>query len=114
MKGRVLIIDSDRAHSDALRDQLKSLGHEVVTESTSRLGLEVAETFLPSVIITDTSGDGRESFASLREIRARQPSTPIILAARGSSIETAVRASQDEGAYHYFEKPADPEQLGAV
>jgi DNA-binding NtrC family response regulator len=114
MKGRVLIIDSDRQHSDALREQLKSRGYEVLTESTNRSGLEVAETFLPSVIITEASAHGRSSFASLREIRVRHPHTPIILAAENSSVETAVRAIQEEGAYHYFEKPVDPEMLNPI
>src|SRR5205085_1928184 len=47
----------------------------------------------------------------LRALRTQQPHTPIILTARNSSIETALQAIQDEGAYHYFEKPVDPEKF---
>ena len=114
MKGRVLIIDSDREFSGALRDQLKTLGHEVLAESGSSSAVEVAETFLPSVIIIDPLTSGRDSFGLLREIRASQPHTPIILAGRDSSVETAVRAIQEEGAYHYFDKPVDIERLRVV
>lgn len=114
MKGRVLIIDSDREYSDALRDQLRTLGYEVLAETNSHSGVELAETFSPSVIITDTLARGHDSFAFLREIRASQPHTPIILAATNSSVETAMRAIQEEGAYHYFDKPVDLDKLRVV
>src|SRR5207247_6659031 len=114
MTGRVLIIDSDREFSAALRDQLKALGHEVRAEPNNHSGIEVAESFSPSVIITDSRASGPDSLSRLRDIRANQPQTPIILAARPSSIETALRAVQEEGAYHYFEKPVDFEKLRVV
>jgi DNA-binding NtrC family response regulator len=113
MKGRVLIIDSDREYSHILRDELKVLGYEVLAEPNNSSGVKVAETFSPSVIITDTLTRGRDSFAALREIRASQPHTPVIIAGQGS-IETALRAIQEEGAYHYFDKPVDVEKLNVV
>jgi two-component system, NtrC family, response regulator HydG len=114
MKGRVLIIDSDREHSHVLRDKLKGLGYEVLAEPNNSSGVRVAETFAPSVIITDTMTRGHEAFEALREIRASQPHTPIIIAGEKSSIETALRAIQEEGAYHYFDKPVDVEKLTVV
>ena len=114
MKGRVLIIDSDREFSVSLREQLKSLGHEVHTEPDRLSGIEVAESFSPSVIITDSIAPGSDSLSALRELRASQPQTPIILAGKDNSIETALRAVQEEGAYHYFEKPVDFEKLRVV
>src|SRR5687768_4200419 len=111
MKGRVLIIDSDRNFSHALRDQLKTLGYEVLAEPNNASGIKVAETFSPSVIITDTIPTDGEAFAALREIRLNHPHTPIIVAGEASSVETALRAIQDEGAYHYFNKPVEIEKL---
>jgi len=114
MKGRVLIIDSDREHSATLHEQLKSAGYDVITESTSGAAVEISDTLFPSVIITDALAQGHTSSTSLKDIRARHPHTPIIVAANNSSIETAVRAIQEEGAYHYFEKPVDIEKLCVV
>jgi DNA-binding NtrC family response regulator len=114
MKGRVLIIDSDREDSEALRRELQDSGYEVLTESSSGSGVEVADTFAPIAIVIDPSANGADAFVLLKEIRARQPHTPIILTARNSSIETAMRAIQEEGAYHYFEKPVDPEKFLVV
>ena len=112
MKGRVLIIDGDHQHTASLGEELKSRGYEVRTE-----GSQVAENldaFAPTAIITDASAQGIDAFAVLRELRARQPHTPIILIAKDSSVEIAVRAIQEEGAYTYLEKPVDVEKLGVV
>lgn len=114
MKGRILIIDSDHDDSEALRQELQRSGYEVLTESSSRSGAAAAETFAPIAIVTDPFVNGADAFVLLKEIRARQPHTPIILTARNTSIENAMRSIQEEGAYHYFEKPVDPEKFLVV
>jgi DNA-binding NtrC family response regulator len=114
MKGRVLIIDRDNDYSQQLREQLRALGYEVLAEQNNVSGMKLAETFSPSVIIADPLPSGHEAFKALREIRTNQPHTPIILAGEKSSVETALRAIQEEGAYHYFDKPLDIEKLNVV
>src|SRR5258705_12839344 len=111
MKGRVLIIDNDREHSESLRLQLEGFGYDVRAASSGQAAIELAYTFAPTAIVTDPSADNFDPFALLRELRTQQPHTPIILTAtaRDSSVEKALRAIQEEGAYHYFEKPLDPE-----
>ncbi len=114
MKGRVLIIDNDLEHSDALRARIENFGYDVRTASNGSSAVELAQTFSPTAIVTDPSSDTFDPFALLRELRAQQPDTPIILTARNSSIQTALQAIQEEGAYHYFEKPVDPEKFLSV
>ena len=114
MEPRILIIDSDREYSEKLRKQLQGSGYEVRTGTGNDAGSETAEAFAPSVIITDALWPGGASSTSLAEIRTRHPNTPIIVAASDSSVETAVRAIQEQGAYHYFEKPLDAEKLQVV
>src|SRR5260370_31717810 len=77
-------------------------------------GFEDSDVFAPYVIITDALPPGGASLISLEEIRIRHPHTPIIVPANDSSIETAMRAIQEQGAYHYFEKPVDPGKLRVV
>src|SRR6266853_1430619 len=111
MKGRVLIIDGDREDSAALSSELRKAGYEVLTEPSSNSGVDTAEKFAPIAIVADPFANGIDPFVLLQELRARQPHTPIILTARNRSIETAMRAIQEEGAYHNFEKPVDPEKF---
>ena len=114
MKGRVLIIDNDREYSQSLRQALATLGYEVLAEPNNASGIQSAETFAPSVIITDTLARSADALKALRDLRASQPHTPVIIAGQQNSIETALRAIQEEGAYHYFEKPLDIEKLNVV
>jgi DNA-binding NtrC family response regulator len=114
MVPRILIIDSDRNYSQALSTDLRRIGYEVLVESAGDLGAEATEEYAPSAIITDALAPGGNSSISLEEIRGRHPNTPIIVAANDSSIETAVQAIQEQGAYHYFEKPIDAGKLRPV
>ncbi|HYX29524.1 MAG TPA: sigma-54 dependent transcriptional regulator [Pyrinomonadaceae bacterium] len=114
MKGRVLIIDNDRAHSDTLAESMKVADYDVRTTAPDHSAIEIAESFAPTAIVIDPSVDGFDSFSLLRELRIQQPHTPVILAASNSSVELALRAIQEEGAYHYFEKPVDPEKFLTV
>jgi len=114
MKGRVLIIDNDREHCDALSESMKAAEYEVRIAAPGPAAVEIAEAFAPNAIVIDPSTDGFDSFALLRELRIQQPHTPVILTASNSSVELAMRAIQEEGAYHYFEKPVDPEKFLTV
>jgi DNA-binding NtrC family response regulator len=114
MKGRVLIIDSDRESSEALSACVKASDYEVRTLLPGPSVIEIAESFAPTAVILDPSADGFDSFALLRELRVQQPHTPVILTAANSSVELALRAIQEEGAYHYFEKPVDTEKFLTV
>ena len=114
MKGRVLIIDSDRENSEALSDCMKASDYEVRSLPPGPSVVEIAESFAPTAIVIDPSADGYDPFALLRELRLLQPHTPVILTARNSSVELALRAIQEEGAYHYFEKPVETEKFLTV
>src|SRR3989440_10654725 len=114
MKGRVLIIDNDREHADILSKNLAGFGYEVRTELSSHSAVETADLFLPTAIVADPFADEFDPFGLLRELRLQQPHTPIILTARNTSIEIALRAIQEEGADHYFEKPVDAEKFVVV
>ncbi|HYW70911.1 MAG TPA: sigma-54 dependent transcriptional regulator [Pyrinomonadaceae bacterium] len=114
MKGRVLIIDNDREHCDLLSESMKAAGYEVRATVPEHSAVEVSEAFGPTAIVIDPAADGYDPFTLLRELRTQQPHTPVILTTRNSSVELALRAIQEEGAYHYFEKPLDLEKFLTV
>jgi two-component system nitrogen regulation response regulator GlnG len=63
-----------------------------------------------SALVTDvmlTDGDGIET---LGRVRALHPAMPIIILSAQNTLDTAVRAS-DTGAFEYFPKPFDIEEL---
>ncbi len=113
-KARVLIVDDEKAAGEGLRDLLAAEGYETVAEGDGLAGLRRVEEFLPSVVITDILMPRMDGFGLLKEIRSRYPETAVILLTGQGSVEMALRAIQEEGAYHYFEKPIDMKKLRLV
>jgi DNA-binding NtrC family response regulator len=103
-KGRVLIVDDERAAAEGLGDLLASWGYDTTVEADGLAGLQRAEEFRPLVVITDVLMPHLDGFGLLRELRARYPEMAVILLTGQGSVEMALRAIQEEGAYHYFEK----------
>jgi DNA-binding NtrC family response regulator len=110
-KGRVLVIDDEPLLREALCVMLNAQGFEAVAEEDATRALARVAEFHPSVIITEVKIEGMDSFGLLRELRSRHPEIAVILLTGEGSVEMALRAIQQEGAYHYFEKPFDGEKL---
>lgn len=68
----------------------------------------------PTVIIASSAAKSGTDFSLLHEIRALQPDTPLIWLTDAGSVEMALHVVQDEGAFHYFEKPVDSDKLRIV
>ncbi len=68
----------------------------------------------PAVIINSLSRSSSDGFAVLREVKAQQARIPVIIIAENGTIELAMRAIQEEGAYHFFEEPVEADKLRAV
>jgi DNA-binding NtrC family response regulator len=113
-KGRVLIVADDALAAESFSERLATWGYETVIEADSLTGLKRIEEFRPSVIITDVQLQGLDGFGLLREVRSQHSYIPVIMLAAQSSVEMAVRALQEEGAYHYFEKPVELDKLRIV
>lgn len=111
---RVLIIDSDRHSGEALKELIAAWGHDVLLEQDRSAGIALMGETRPSVIIAAAPPSPMEGFNLLREIRSVEPDTPVVVLTGDGSIEMAVHAIQEEGAYHYFEKPVDRDKLRIV
>lgn len=112
--GRVLIVDDEPTAANSLCELVAAWGHEAVSEPDGMAGLKRVEEFLPAVVITDVLMPRLDGFGLLRELRKRFPEIAVILLTGQGSVEMALRAIQQEGAYHYFEKPIDLHKLRMV
>jgi DNA-binding NtrC family response regulator len=113
-KGRVLVVDDELMVAAMLRDVLAEGGFEVAAETGGESALRRVAEFRPSVVVTDVLMPGLDGFGVLRELRANHPEVAVILLTAEGSVEHALRAVQDEGAFHYFVKPVDNERLCEV
>lgn len=111
---RILLLDSDAESGEALKKQIASWGYHVTLNLKGAASLELITKLDPDVIIEGGSPAAGEPFNVLRELQKQQTGIPVILLAERGSVELAVRAIQDEGAYHYFEKPVESDKLRVV
>jgi DNA-binding NtrC family response regulator len=109
---QILIIDPDSQSASALHGLIAGWGYQVFIEANGADVRQLLERS-PSVIL-ECGAPASDGFSLLRELRAQQADVPVIVITESGSIETAIQAIQEEGAYHYFEKPVDPHKLKIV
>ena len=114
---RVLIVDDEPAILTLLEYQVGKLGYQVVSAVDGDSALAALAEHQPDAVLLDVNLPGRDGIVVLDELRAADPSLPVImmtavyLGGRGvadgmSSVQTAVRA-MSHGAFDYVLKPAD-------
>jgi two-component system CheB/CheR fusion protein len=109
---RILIIDDNADASEALAMLLTNDGHRVETSLEGVLGISVAETFNPDVVLLDiglAGMDGYEVARRLRESRANR--NAMLVATTGYGLPADRRRSAEAGFDHHLTKPVDYEAL---
>ncbi|MCA1850777.1 MAG: response regulator, partial [Acidobacteria bacterium] len=110
-RGRILVVDDDPLLLDTLREILTAGGYDALAETDSSAAVARLFESRPDVVVTDVKMPGLDGFALLRLVHDRHPELPVILLTGAGSIEMALRAVREEGAYHFFEKPVDNARL---
>ncbi|MBK9706585.1 MAG: sigma-54-dependent Fis family transcriptional regulator [Acidobacteria bacterium] len=113
-KARILIVDDEEAARVGLSEIVTAWGYETRTAGDGLEAMEVAADFYPTAVITDVLMPRLNGFGLLARIHEEYPSTAVILLTGQGSIEDAVRAVKEEGAFYYFEKPINTRQLNMV
>ncbi|HEX8284543.1 MAG TPA: sigma-54 dependent transcriptional regulator [Pyrinomonadaceae bacterium] len=113
-KGRILIVDDEPVIAEALGELLEGWGYKTAMASDGVLALAAVEEFRPSVVVSDVYMPNLDGFGLLREMRGLHPETAVILLTGQGTVEMALRAIQEEGAFHYLEKPIDFAKLRLV
>jgi len=109
---RVLIVDDDPDILRLVSYNVGQAGFEVITASTGRKALEIAQKQHPDLIILDVMLPDVDGMEVCRTLRQQDPSRriPIImLTARGEEIDRVV--GFELGADDYVSKPFSPREL---
>ncbi|HLE62068.1 MAG TPA: sigma-54 dependent transcriptional regulator [Pyrinomonadaceae bacterium] len=110
---KILIIDADQESAAKLEELVSGWGYSPACEPNCAAALRTTIELEPEVIL-DCISSAPENFTLLRELRSQQLNVPVIVITDGGSIESAIQAIREEGAYHYFEKPVDANKLKIV
>ncbi len=110
---RVLIVDDEQGMRDFLSILLKKEGYAVAqSESADRASERIGKGEF-DLIISDISMPGKSGLEVLKQTKAANPDTPVILITAYASTESAIEALK-LGAYDYIIKPFDVEEMKAV
>jgi DNA-binding response OmpR family regulator len=107
--GRVLVVEDDAAIADVLRRALRQEGHEVRSAQDGVEALEVAEAFVPDLVILDLGLPKLDGVEVCRRLRAESDAPILILTAR-TDTEDRVEGL-DSGADDYLMKPFERKEL---
>lgn len=109
---RVLLIEDDRATSQAIELMLKSEGFNVYTTDLGEEGVDLGKLFDYDIILLDLNLPDMNGFDVLRTLRNARVSTPILILSGSADIDTKVRGF-GVGADDYVTKPFHKDELVA-
>ncbi|WP_242342143.1 sigma-54-dependent transcriptional regulator [Anaeromyxobacter terrae] len=108
---RLLLVDDDPPVLYALKELVRSLGHEPVLARSGKEALERLEGV--DAVVTDYAMPEMDGLALVQAIREQDEALPVVLLTAQGSERVAVRAMK-AGAYEYVTKPYDIEEMSLV
>lgn len=109
----ILLVDDEEHIRFAMCETLEPLGYACVQASD---GAEAVEVFQPErfdLVVLDYRMPKLDGLETLREVRRMDPEVPILFVTAYGSKDLALQALR-EGAYDYFTKPFDVEEMRVV
>ena len=116
---KVLVIEDIEAVRNAMVAVLSTLGgHEVVSASDGKAGLDLLESCRVDLAVTDIWMPREDGIAFLRDVKQRYPSLPVIVVTGGGPhfppMELTVAIVESHGADAVLIKPFEDEALLAA
>lgn len=109
----VLVVDDDATFRARLVRAFESRGMEALGAENGEAALELARRESPELAVVDLRMPGLSGLDVVRELKAIDPMTNVVVLTGYGSIATALEAVR-LGATHYLTKPADVDDLLAA
>ena len=110
---RVLLVDNDKDHAEAMSESLERIGHQCTIATSGPEGAELIDQRTFDVVVTDLVMNDIDGMQILALANEKLPETEVILVTGHASVPKAVEAMQ-QGAFNFLEKPISPKRLQAV
>jgi two-component system response regulator HydG len=110
---RVLVVDDDEPHAEAVAESLERVGYECTVATNGREGLRLIEEQNFDIVLTDLIMDGVGGLEILAKAKQELPDAEVVILTGHSTVKTAVAAMQ-AGATTYLTKPLDINELRTV
>ncbi len=110
---RVLVIDDERFHAEAVAESLERVGYRCTIATSGTAGARKIDGEEFDVILTDLRMNDLDGLAIVRKAKQEQPDAEVLVITGHGDIKTAVEAIK-LGAAHYLLKPVDMAELRAI
>jgi two-component system response regulator HydG len=110
---RVLIVDNEAAHAQAVSESLERVGYRCTLATSGPRGLKRIDQDAFDIVITDLVMNEVDGLEILKHAKEKLPDAEVILVTGHGTIPSAVTAMK-QGAFNYLLKPLDLSQLRAV
>jgi DNA-binding NtrC family response regulator len=110
MADRVLIIDDDESIRKVLGFMLEEAGYQVDKAASADEGARAIAQRRPDLVLSDIKMPRKDGMELLGEIKAADPSLPVVILTAFGSVENAVDAMK-RGAADYLTKPISRDDL---
>jgi two-component system response regulator HydG len=110
---RVLVVDDDEPHAQAVAESLERIGYECVVATGGREAIRLIEEQTFDIVLTDLIMDDVGGLDVLAKAKRELPDAKVVILTAHNTIKTAVTAMQ-AGAETYLTKPLDVSELRTV
>ena len=107
---KILIVDDEPRILLLMKSLLKANGFEVETAKDGPAALEIVRGGGIQIVVTDLRMSPMDGMMLFKEIRALDPSVPVILLTAYASVETAIEAMKS-GIFDYLTKPFKVDEM---
>ena len=87
---RVLVVDDDEPHAEAVAESLERVGYECVVATSGREGLRLIEEQTFDIVITDLIMDQVGGLEVLAKAKRELPDAEVVILTGHSTVKTAV------------------------
>src|SRR5262249_42410555 len=110
---RVLIIDDEPLHAEAVAESLQRVGYDCIVVTSGSAGADKIEQEEVDVVLTDLRMEDMDGLAIVRKAKQDLPDAEVVVITGHGDVKTAVEAIK-EGAANYLTKPVDMAELRAI
>ena len=109
----ILIVDANPIDRRSYSTLLGNFGHRLLEAKNGVQALELAQTELPDLIITDILMPNMDGFTLVRRLRAEPLLTgiPVIFHTANYDVSEIHKLARASGIQHILRKPAEPQEI---
>jgi PAS domain S-box-containing protein len=107
MAAKILVVDDEPDICEILTQSLSMEGYDVAVAVDGRDAIDRFKDQAADLVITDMRMPKADGLDVLRAVKARDPLVEVIILTGYGTLQNAISALKNEGAFHYLTKPLE-------